>query len=396
MKIIFAGGGTGGHLVAGISIADEILLRFPDTDIVFLGTDKKREARYIEKSGYKFEQIKARKLTSIICLPAFVLVSIIGIIHSLISIIRIKPDIIIGLGGYGSVLPVIASYIIGIPIVLIEQNVIPGRANLLMAKWADTIFCHWEGTTKWFKKVHSIHVTGIPIRRNIIKKKTDIPKNVLGFNPQKKTLLVMGGSQGAQAINLVLLQSVPKLKTLIPDLQIIHLTGKHGYKDVKDTYDKVGIKAFVSEFFDDISIAYALSDLVICRAGANTIAEISAVGIPTILIPYPYATDNHQYWNAYELAKRGGAVIIKQEELNPERIIELVSSLLINDEKLNNMKKINKNLNKPFAATSLIDIICQISEAKNTKKDIIPAQSTGEDETRNYTRKNEPYLSKTL
>lgn len=368
MKVIFAGGGTGGHLMAGLSIAQEISSRFPGAHIIFFGTNKKGESGYIGKSGYEFKQIEACKLTSFIRLPLFIFVSLIGIIHSMINIVRIKPDIIVGLGGYGSALPVVAAYVVGVPIVLIEQNVIPGRANLIMSRWADAILCHWESTKNRFKKAGHISVTGIPIRNGIVGNETEVVKNPFGLASQGKTLLVMGGSQGARAINKVLLQSIPKLKALIPGLQIIHLTGKEGYKEAKDTYDNLGISSFVSEFSSEIGIAYRLADLVICRAGANTIAEISAVGLPAILIPYPYATDNHQYWNAYELARRGGAMIIKQDELKPERLTELVSDLLLNDKKLDNMKKINRGLSKPFAAEKVVDKICQTLEAKKTKK----------------------------
>jgi UDP-N-acetylglucosamine--N-acetylmuramyl-(pentapeptide) pyrophosphoryl-undecaprenol N-acetylglucosamine transferase len=371
LNVIFAGGGTGGHLIAGLSIAQEISSRFPGANIIFFGTSKKGESGYIEKSGYEFKQIKACKFTSFIRLPVFVIVSLIGVIYSLINIIRIKPDIIIGLGGYGSALPVVAAHITGVPIVLIEQNVIPGRANLIMARWADAVLCHWESTKKRFKKVHSVSVTGIPIRKGIIANEPEIGKNPFGLTSQGKTLLVMGGSQGSQAINKVILLSIPELKALIPDLQIIHLTGKEGYKEAKDVYDNLGISSFVSEFSSHIGIAYKLSDLVICRAGANTIAEISAVGIPAILIPYPYATDNHQYWNAYELARIGGALIIKQDELKPERLTELVSNLFRNDEELDNMKKINRSLSKPFAAEQVVDKICQTLEAKKTKKKLV-------------------------
>ncbi len=371
MNIIFAGGGTGGHLIAGLSIAQKISSRLPGANIIFFGTSKKGESEYIGESGYEFKQIKACKFTSFISLPAFIIVSLIGVIYSLINIIRIKPDMIIGLGGYGSALPVVAAYIAGVPIVLIEQNVIPGRANLIMARWADAVLCHWESTKKRFKKMHSVSVTGIPIRMDVVANESEIGKNPFGLTSQGKTLLVMGGSQGAQAINKVILQSIPKLKDLIPELQIIHLTGKEGYKEAKDVYDNLGISSFVSEFSNDIGIAYKLSDLVICRAGANTIAEISAVGIPAILIPYPYATDNHQYWNAYELAKIGGAMIIKQDELKPEKLTELVSNLFRNDEELDNMKKINKSLSKPFAAEHVVDKICQTLEAKKTKKKLV-------------------------
>ena len=371
MNVIFAGGGTGGHLIAGLSIAQEISSRFPGANIIFFGTSKKGESGYIGKSGYEFKQIKACKFTSFIRLPVFIIVSLIGVIYSLINIIRIKPDIIIGLGGYGSALPVVAAYISGVPIVLIEQNVIPGRANLIMARWADAVLCHWESAKGRFKKVHSVSVTGIPIRKDVIANESEIGKNPFGLTSQGKTLLVMGGSQGSQAINKVILQSIPELKALIPDLQVIHLTGREGYEEAKDVYDNLGISFFVSEFSNDIGIAYKLSDLVICRAGANTIAEISAVGIPAILIPYPYATDNHQYWNAYELAKIGGALIIKQDELEPERLTELVSNLFRNDEELDNMKKINRSLSKPFAAEHVVDKICQTLEAKQTKKKLV-------------------------
>ena len=371
MNVIFAGGGTGGHLIAGLSIAQEISSRFPGANIIFFGTSKKGESGYIGKSGYEFKQIKACKFTSFIRLPVFIIVSLIGVIYSLINIIRIKPDIIIGLGGYGSALPVVAAYISGVPIVLIEQNVIPGRANLIMARWADAVLCHWESAKGRFKKVHSVSVTGIPIRKDVIANESEIGKNPFGLTSQGKTLLVMGGSQGAQAINKVILQSIPKLKALIPELQIIHLTGREGYEEAKDVYDNLGISFFVSEFSNDIGIAYKLSDLVICRAGANTIAEISAVGIPAILIPYPYATDNHQYWNAYELARIGGALIIKQDELKPERLTELISDLFRNDEELDNMKKINRSLSKPFAAEQVVDKICQTLEAKQTKKKLV-------------------------
>ena len=396
MKVVFAGGGTGGHLIAGLSIAEEISSRFPYADIIFLGTNRKKESKYIENNGYKYKQIKAHKLTSFIWLPVFISISLIGIIHSLLYFLKIKPDIVVGLGGYGSVLPVIAAYVIGVPIVLIEQNVIPGRANLLMAKWADAVFCHWESTTERFRKVRSIDVTGIPIRKNIVKNKTGIAGNSLGLVAQKKTLLVMGGSQGSQAINKVMIQCVPRLKTLIPDLQIIHLTGKNGYGEVKDAYDKTGICAFVSEFFDDIGVAYELADLVICRAGANTIAEISAVGIPAIIIPYPHATDNHQYWNGYELAKKGGALIIEQEKLKSERLIELISDLLMDEEKLNDMRKINKSLSKPFAAARIVDKIFQTLKVKSSDKNLMLTLITVNSKTRNFIKKDESCITKVL
>ena len=384
MKVIFAGGGTGGHLMAGLSIAEEISSRSPDTSIVFFCTDLKKEAGYIENSGYEINQIRARKLTSFRHLPSFVFISTVGIVCSLFHIARIKPDVIVGLGGFGSVLPVVAAYMCRIPIVLIEQNSIPGRANLALARWADIILCHWENTAERFKKVKSISVTGIPVRKDIVKHKTATAYKTFGLACQGKTLLIMGGSQGAQTINKVLLQCVPKIKKLIPELQIIHLTGKLGYNEVKIGYENMGIKAFVSEYFEDMGLVYGTADLVICRSGANTISEITEVGVPAILIPYPYATDNHQYWNAYELAKNGGAYIVKQEELNPEKMVELVVRFLTNYEKLHKMGTLNKSLSKPFAASRVVDAIMRILIEKRHVEDVISDGNADKRENESY------------
>ncbi|MCP5005687.1 MAG: undecaprenyldiphospho-muramoylpentapeptide beta-N-acetylglucosaminyltransferase [Planctomycetes bacterium] len=384
MKVIFAGGGTGGHLMAGVSIAEEISSRFPDASIVFFCTDLKKEAGYIDTNGYQIKQIRAQKITSFHHLPAFLFVSISGIIRSLFNIVAIRPDVVVGLGGYGSVLPVVAAYLCRVPIVLIEQNSIPGRTNRILARWVDTILCHWENTGKLFKKAKSIHVTGIPIRKDIITNKTEKKYKMFGFAGQGKTLLVMGGSQGAQTINRVLLQCLPRLKKMITELQIIHLTGKLGYGEVKLAYDRIGIRAFVSEYFEDIGLIYGITDLIISRSGANTVAEIAEVGIPAILIPYPYATDNHQYLNAHELSSNGGAIIIKQEELNPEMMTEIVFRLLSNREKLDEMKGLNKKKSKPFAAKRVVDGILETLEEKRRGANLVFKRSKYKKEDESY------------
>lgn len=371
MKVIFAGGGTGGHLMAGISIAEEISSRFPEASIVFFCTDLKKEAGYIETSGYRIKQIRAQKLTSIRHVPAFLFVSTVGIACSLMHIAAIRPDIVVGLGGYGSVLPVVAAYFCRVPIILIEQNSIPGRANRMLARGADTILCHWDKTAKMLKKAKSIRVTGIPIRKDIMRKRFEEEYKTFGFLSQGKTLLIMGGSQGAQTINRVLLQCLPKLKKMIPELQIIHLTGKLGFREVKRVYEKIDIQAFVSEYFEDIGLIYRITDLVICRSGANTVAEIAEVGIPAILIPYPYATDNHQYWNAHELSQSGGAILIEQKELNPEMITEIIVRLFSDREKLHKMKALMKKLSKPFAAEKVVEGILQTLEEQKQGADLI-------------------------
>jgi UDP-N-acetylglucosamine--N-acetylmuramyl-(pentapeptide) pyrophosphoryl-undecaprenol N-acetylglucosamine transferase len=375
--------------MAGLSIAEEISYRFPDSRIVFFCTDLKKEARYLETSGYQIKQIRAQTLTSFLHLPMFIFISTIGIVRSLIHIVAIRPDVVVGLGGYGSVLPVVAAYFCRVPIVLVEQNSIPGRANRMMARGVDMILCHWENTAKLFGKARSIRVTGIPVRKDIIRKKTAKEHNPFGFSDQEKTLLIMGGSQGAQIINRVLLQSLPELKKMIPELQIIHLTGKLGYRDAKMEYERIGIRAFVSEYFEDMSLIYRIADLIISRSGANTVAEIAEVGIPAIFIPYPYATDNHQYWNAHELSQNGGAIIIKQQELNPAMITDTIFRLLTNGEKLLEMKGRNKKQSKPFAAKRAVDGILDTLAEKKKGANLIFKRNEDKKE-------NEPYYTRPL
>ncbi len=387
--MIFAGGGTGGHLMAGISIADEISSRFPDARIVFFCTDLKREAGYLETSGYQIRQIRAQKLPSFRHVPVFLFMSLLGIISSLVHMIAIRPDVVVGLGGYGSFLPVIAAYLLRVPIVLIEQNSIPGRANRILARGAQTILCHWGDTVKLFKKARSIQVTGIPVRKEVMWDTLEKNYEIFNLDSQAKTLLIMGGSQGAQTINRVLLQCLPKLKKMIPELQIIHLTGKLGYGEAKMVYGKMGIRAFVTAYFEDMSLIYRIADLMISRSGANTVAEIAEVGVPAILIPYPYATDNHQYWNAHELAKSGGAIIVNQQDLNPEMITEMILRLLTNREKLDEMQSLNKKQSKPYAAKRVVDGILQTLAKRREGK------HRNLDQNRNQ-KENESYYARPL
>lgn len=368
MKVVFAGGGTGGHLMVGLSTAEEVCSRFRDAEIVFFGTDKKFEKRCVEQRGFQFRQMCARKWDkSFKGMFRFVGATFAGVVESIFAIKKMKPDIVVGLGGYASVAPIIAAKLLSIPSVLLEQNVIPGKANRFLAKWVDEVYCHWRGSLKWFNKAKVVRVTGTPIRKNILYNQKLCFAEKFGLSPSKKTILITGGSQGAQAINEVILRCLPKLEPLSNELQIIHCTGEYGYEIAKESYKQAKIDAFVCSFLDDMGAAFSMADIIICRAGATTIAEITAIGIPAILIPYPHAADNHQYWNAMELVSNGGGYLLQQIDLTPEKILVLVADLFSNKEKYNRMKMFNKGMGIPNAARNVVDNLCRVIDFKSAQ-----------------------------
>ncbi|HHT9108491.1 MAG TPA: undecaprenyldiphospho-muramoylpentapeptide beta-N-acetylglucosaminyltransferase [Candidatus Wunengus sp. YC64] len=368
MKVAFAGGGTAGHLMVGLSTAEEIRSRFNEAEIIFFGTDKEFEKRCVEQRGFRFQRMPAKRWgKSFKQLFTFIIAICIGIVESLIALRKFNPDIVVGLGGYASFAPIIAAKLLSIPSVLLEQNVIPGKANRFLAKWVDEVYCHWRGSLKWFNKAKVVRVTGTPIRKDILSSQRCRSAEIFGLSSSKKTIVVTGGSQGAQAINEVILRCLPKLEPLSNELQIIHCTGEYGYEAAKAAYKQTDIKAFVCSFLDDMGAAFSMADLIICRAGATTIAEFTAVGIPAILIPYPHAADNHQYWNAMELASNGGGYLLQQIDLTPEKIIELITDLFNNKEKYDRMKMFNKGMGIPNAATKVVDNICRVIGFKGTQ-----------------------------
>ncbi len=356
MKIIFAGGGTGGHLMVGLSTAEEIRSRYHEAEIVFFGSDKKFERRCVEQKGFQYRQVRSKKWGKsakqiLGCIGS----TFLGIYDSLFLVRNFNPDMVVGLGGYASVAPVIAAKLLGIPSIVLEQNVIPGKANRFLSRWVDEVYCHWRGSLKWFHQAKVVRITGTPVRKDMLLSTKMRAVEKFGLSASKKTLLITGGSQGAQAINETFLRCLPMLEVLQNELQIIHCTGEYGYDSAKAAYKKTKMDAFVCSYLDDMGAAFRMADIVLCRAGATTIAEITAIGIPAILIPYPYAADNHQYWNAMEVVSNGGGYLLQQLDLTPEKIMELITDILDNKEKYERMRMFNKGMGIPNAASNVVD-----------------------------------------
>ncbi|HHT9126456.1 MAG TPA: undecaprenyldiphospho-muramoylpentapeptide beta-N-acetylglucosaminyltransferase [Candidatus Brocadiia bacterium] len=396
MNLMFAGSGTGGHLLVGLGVAEEVKMQFPDSKILFFVTGKDIEIRCVSKRGFEVLPLNASPWKkSVLHIPEFVFRHFKGIFRSLKTIKQFKPDVVVGLGGYSSVPPLVAALLLGVPYVLLEQNVIPGKANRLMARWAKGVYSHFPecGVRISDLGIPHLQVTGTPIRKGILDmdrekaaktlKSTKIIgglANLFGeLSPFKKTLLVMGGSQGAKSINDVIIQCLPELEKLSQTLQIIHCAGEADYERVRSSYSKKVINALVCGFLDNIGAAYSLADLVICRAGATTIAEVTAVGIPAVFVPYPYATDNHQYWNAKAIAEKGGGIIIEEAALTPQRLLKVMSEVLQDDKRRLKMKNVSKSLGKPDATTVIVNLICHIIERNTSigrQRTLCPLKST--------------------
>jgi UDP-N-acetylglucosamine--N-acetylmuramyl-(pentapeptide) pyrophosphoryl-undecaprenol N-acetylglucosamine transferase len=349
-KIVIAGGGTGGHLFPGIALAEEFIRRKDGWKIIFIGTGKDLEKRILPRWGFELMTVPAlplkgrswwRKGMGIITLLQGVWISR-GLLQG------IAPRLVIGLGGYAAGSVLIAAYLLGIKRVIQEQNVYPGLTNRMAAKFAQRVFLSWTEGTRFFpgKKVR---VTGNPLRRGVMAGRG----NKRAGKPF--TLLILGGSQGAATINRAVIEAFPALEEITKDLRIIHQTGEGDYHWVKEKYEAKECEVSIHPFIDKMAPCYREAHLVVCRAGATTITELCAWGRASILIPYPYAADDHQRKNAQVLVNHGAGRMILDAELSGKRLAEEILPLYYNQKELQEMEAGAASLGRPDAAARIVD-----------------------------------------
>ncbi len=367
MKVIIAGGGTGGHLFSGIAVAEELRTAsgLQQNDIIFVGTEHGIEARVIPKEGYPIKFIRAQGFVgkSIFKKISSLALFLLGIYDSKRIFNSVKPDVVIGIGGYASVAMVLVAHIKGVSTIILEQNSIPGMANKFLGKFADAIAVTYQDSLSYFPS-HKTYLTGNPVRRDIIKKveKPDFSK----FSLEKGifTILVLGGSAGASSINNSMITALHHLPDLKKNIQVIHQTGTKDYENVRKAYSRQNLKVFVAPFLYDMADAYNLADLVVCRAGASTLAEITAVGRAAILIPYPFSAGGHQEANARKMADMGAAKIILDNELDGEILAKTIRYLYNENKTRMEMQKASSALGKIDAAEKIVQIILSIAKTK--------------------------------
>jgi UDP-N-acetylglucosamine--N-acetylmuramyl-(pentapeptide) pyrophosphoryl-undecaprenol N-acetylglucosamine transferase len=334
MKLIVAGGGTGGHLFPGIAVAEEFLSRNPTNQVLFVGSEQGIEARAIPRLGYQLELISAagiRGKGSLAKLKGAAMM-LYGYAQSRKILQQFKPDLVLGVGGYASLPMVLAARGMEIPRYIHEQNALPGMSNKVLSRVANKVFISLDESAKFFPKDCTL-LTGNPLRKQILEMLTkDMPEQ---RQSETFNLFIFGGSQGAHALNIALPQTVAQLdQSQRALLKITHQTGEADLQQVQTAYQANGIEADVRPFIDDMATEYHRADLIICRAGATTIAEVTALGKACLFVPFPHATDDHQRKNAEALLKKGACEMLVEQEIGGKGLSNAIARLMENRDAL--------------------------------------------------------------
>lgn len=355
MRVLIAGGGTGGHLFPGIALAEEVTTRHPRNDVVFVGTERGLEARVVPQNGFTFEPVKSRGLKGMGLVK--LVLGLLTIPLTFLSAVRIlrkyDPDVVVGVGGYSSGPVVLAAWLMRIPTAIQEQNALPGFTNKILGSFVGAVFVSFQEAKNFFPEKRT-HVLGNPIRRGLLENFL-VPKS----KHEQFTLLIFGGSLGARGLNTRVVEALPFLDDLKGAIRIIHQTGKADLETVKKGYADRGFDVDVREFIDDMAAAYAGADLVVCRAGATTLAELTVCKKASILVPFPFATDDHQAVNAEALVDAGAAVMFREKDLTGEKLASVIRELKNHPERLVKMEKASGSLGRPEAAREIADVLQQ-------------------------------------
>ena len=353
MRAIVAGGGTGGHVIPALAIAQELQKRY-SAEVLFIGTARGIENRLVPAAGFPLRLVQVGALNQ---------VSLKTRLQTLFDLPRavwdargmlaeFRPDVVIGVGGYASGPAMLAAVLKGIPTLAFEPNVVPGFANRIVARMVSGAAVHFEETARYFP--HAV-VTGVPVREAFFEIAGRPTAN------DKPTLLVFGGSQGANAINQAMIQCLPELVKQVPNVHIIHQTGERGYNDAQAAYRQAGSSAEVYPFITDMPAFFARADLILCRSGASTVAEITAAGKPTVFVPFPRAADDHQRVNAQALERAGAAVLVEETKLERVWLADTVAALLGDRGRLQRMSQAARKLAHPDAARDITAMAARLA-----------------------------------
>lgn len=355
MRVLMAGGGTGGHIFPAVAIAERIKEIDPEAEILFLGSGERMESRIVPKLGFRFVPIRSAPLPRKPSIKAISsLVELARGFRGAVEVMKsFRPDVAVVTGGYVCAPVSVASGLLSVPLFIQEQNALPGLANRMAALWAEAVFLGFEEAAELLPRGKAV-VTGNPIRK-LTRVGREEALSKLGLCPDLRTVFVMGGSQGAGSINEAVIGALNRLREL--KAQIIHQTGARDLERVQEAYKLAGIKAVVEPFFEDMGLIYSAADLMISRAGGMTIAEMTSFGLPAILIPFPHAAGDHQRLNALSLQRAGAAILIPEDELYPSKLAEALESILSDEEKLSRMREASLRLGRPGAAAEIVEII---------------------------------------
>jgi UDP-N-acetylglucosamine--N-acetylmuramyl-(pentapeptide) pyrophosphoryl-undecaprenol N-acetylglucosamine transferase len=357
-NILFAGGGTGGHLFPALAIADEIRKSNPQANLLFVGTKDKIEARIVPQRGFSFVTIwisgfhRGLRLQNLL-FPVKIVVSL---VQSFFLIKRFLPDVVVGTGGYVCGPVLFVSSLQRIPTILHESNSYPGITTRLLSGRATKVFTAFEATNRWLKRTDNVELIGTPTRESLDNVPREIAIRFFGLDERKQTVLVFGGSLGASSVNRAMTQIVNDF--VGSGIQVIWQTGESDYSDIKDKTKGRNV-GWVGAFIERMDYAYAAADVVVSRAGATTIAELTRVGKPAVLVPYPFAAADHQTINAKTIAEAGAAVIVLDKEVHTT-LGKTILEILKDRARMESMSKASKTLGRPNAVKVIAEKILSL------------------------------------
>lgn len=353
-KFIISGGGTGGHIYPAIAIANEIKRQIPDAEILFVGAKNRMEMQKVPQAGFPIEGLNISGIQRKLSLENLKFpLKLIGSLWKARQIIKnFRPDVVIGTGGYASAPTLKMAQWLGVPTVIQEQNSLAGITNKWISKKAKKICVAYENMDKFFPK-EAIILTGNPVRADLlqISDKKDEIYSFFGLNPKKKTLLVLGGSLGARKINQLIKKNLPFFEKI--GVQVLWQCGKFYFEEYKK-FENQNVK--VLAFIDRMDLAYAVSDVIISRAGASSVSELCVVGKPVIFIPSPNVAEDHQTKNAQAIANKNSAILLKENELDTN-FEKVFSDLIQNENQQKSLSENIKKLAKPNATKEIIEVI---------------------------------------
>ncbi|MBM7644267.1 UDP-N-acetylglucosamine--N-acetylmuramyl-(pentapeptide) pyrophosphoryl-undecaprenol N-acetylglucosamine transferase [Scopulibacillus daqui] len=362
MKVMLSGGGTGGHIYPAIAVINEIKRHDPDAEFLYVGAKNGLEQDIVKRENIPFESLHItgfkRKLSfeNVKTITRFLR----GVSKSKKLIKRFKPDVIIGTGGYVCGPVVYAGAKLGVPTIIHEQNSIPGLTNKFLSRYVDRVAVSFKAAEAFFPK-HKVILTGNPRASEVLNGDAVKGKKEAGLSSDKKTVLIFGGSRGARPINdavVGMLQAFANRK-----YQVLYITGNVHYENVMEKVKQAGSPSnvFIKPFIHNMPDLLAGTDLVVSRAGATTIAELTALGVPSILIPSPYVTNNHQEKNAEALAKNGASIIIKENDLNGQKLLKEIDSILENEQNWKKMHEASISQGMPDAAARVRKLMNELA-----------------------------------
>jgi UDP-N-acetylglucosamine--N-acetylmuramyl-(pentapeptide) pyrophosphoryl-undecaprenol N-acetylglucosamine transferase len=352
-RLVIAGGGTGGHVFPGMAVA-EAMKAFGPLEVLWIGTGRPVERNALSATGWDYRTLNVRPLKG--TSPRELIHSLSGLPFLTIKarswLRQFRPHVVLGLGGYVSGPVVLAARLLGVPAALHEQNLVPGLANRMASRMVKTVFISFEKTADFFPK-NRVVLTGNPVRWSIL----NCGEKHTADEQGAKRVLILGGSQGASGLNMLVGSALSHLWRSGFPFEVVHQTGPRDRDEVESVYKEAGVPARISEFISDMGEAYSWADLVVCRAGAGTLAELTAVGKPSILIPYPSAAGGHQEANAMEVSGAGAAKYFREEDIGAVKLASEIQALLENPDRLAHMREDSRRLGRPGAAQQIASML---------------------------------------